>query len=147
MAFFDFNSLKEKATDLAQSGVSKSKQMAEITKLKMANMSEEETIKKAYLEIGKLYYAEHGATTVEGAYASACEKITAAKAVIETNNDRITELKEESGIDEVIEDVKEAADDVKEAAADVAETVGEALEDLAEAAEELAEDIKEDLKD
>lgn len=86
------NDLQERATDLAQSVVATSKRLAEITKLKASNMAEEDTIKKAYVELGKLYYAEHGATP-DGAYAAACEKITAARAAIETNNDRIAELK------------------------------------------------------
>ena len=96
MAFFD--SLKETVTDLAQAGVAQSKRLAEIAKLKTANMGEEDTIKKAYIELGKLYYAEKGAAP-DGAYAAACEKITAAKAAIEVNNERIAELKEsEDGV-------------------------------------------------
>lgn len=91
MAFFE--DLKGKATDLVQSGVAKSMQLAEIAKLKTANMGEEDTIKKAYIELGKLYYAENGAVA-GGAYAAACERITAAKAAIETNNERIAELKQ-----------------------------------------------------
>ena len=91
MGFFD--TLKDRATDLAQAGVAQSKRLAEIAKLKTANMSEEDTIKKAYIELGKLYYAEKG-TAPDGAYAAACEKITAAKAAIEVNNERIAELKE-----------------------------------------------------
>ena len=94
MAFFD--ELKGKATDLVQSGVAKSMQLAEIAKLKTANMGEEDTIKKAYVELGKLYYAEHGAVA-GGAYAAACERITAAKAAIETNNERISQLKAAAG--------------------------------------------------
>ena len=87
------DTLKDRAVDLAQAGVAQSKRLAEIAKLKMANMSEEDTIKKAYLEIGKLYYAEKGAAP-DGAYAAACERITAARAAIETNKDRIAELKQ-----------------------------------------------------
>ena len=84
--------IKDKVTDLAQAGVSKSKQLAEIAKLKTNNMGEEDTIKKAYLELGRLYYAERGAAP-EGAYAAACGRISQAKATIETNNARIAELK------------------------------------------------------
>ncbi len=102
MGFFD--NFKEKATDLAQAGVAQSKRLAEIAKLKTANMGEEDTIKKAYIELGKLYYAEKGASP-EGAYAAACEKITAAKAAIETNNDRIAELKT-AGDEEPVTEVK-----------------------------------------
>ena len=87
-----FDSLKDRATDLAQAGVAQSKRLAEIAKLKMANMSEEDAIKRACLEIGKLYYAERG-TAPEGAYAAACERITAARAAIETNKERMAQLK------------------------------------------------------
>lgn len=103
MGFFD--DFKEKTTDLAQAGVAQSKRLAEIAKLKLANMGEEDTIKKAYIELGKLYYAEHGSAP-DGAYASACEKITAARAAIETNNDRIAQLK--SSVDEEDGELEEA---------------------------------------
>ena len=104
MAFFD--NLKEKMTDLAQTGVAKSKKLAEIAKLKTANLGEEDTIKKAYYELGKLYYAEKGAAP-EGGYAGACERITAAKAAIAANNARIEELKDAD------EEVAAAAADAK----------------------------------
>ena len=56
-------------------------------------MAEEDAIKKAYIESGKLYYAENGAAPT-GGYAAACERITASKALIETNQERIAELKQ-----------------------------------------------------
>ena len=90
MGFLD--NAKEKAVDLAQAGVEQSKRLAEIAKLKISNMGEEDTIKKAYIELGRLYYAEKG-TAPEGGYAAACERITAARAAIEANNERIAELK------------------------------------------------------
>ncbi|WP_201757384.1 serine proteinase [Colidextribacter sp. OB.20] len=110
-----FESLKDKATDLAQAGVAQSKRLAEIAKLKTANMAEEDAIKKAYLEIGKLYYAEQGAAP-DGAYAAVCERITASKAVIETNNERIAELKQPGDPAEEAEPVETV-----EAAAETAE--------------------------
>ena len=120
-----FENLKDKAADLAQAGVAQSKRLAEIAKLKTANMAEEDTIKKAYVEIGKLYYAEKGAAP-DGAYAAACEKITAAKAAIEANNDRIAELKQ-SGDPEPEDDV--------EAEIQVEMTMGEIPEDAEAPAE------------
>lgn len=90
MAFFD--AFKDKAIDLAQTGMAKSKQLAEIAKLNLANASEEDDIKKAYIEMGKLYYAERGMAP-EAAYAALCEKVTAAKVNIEENKARIEELK------------------------------------------------------
>ena len=123
MGFLD--NFKEKATDLAQAGVAQSKRLAEIAKLKTANMGEEDTIKKAYIELGKLYYAEKGAAP-EAAYAASCEKITAAKAAIEANNDRIAELKS-SADDEVevvarVEPVERAAEPSAHQEAEVQET-------------------------
>lgn len=94
MAFFD--ELKDRAVDLAQTGVAKSKQLAEIGRLNLANASEEENIRKAYIEIGKLYYAERGMAP-EAAYAALCEKITAAKTTIEENRARIAEVKSSGG--------------------------------------------------
>ena len=102
------NNVKERAADLAQAGVAQSKRLMEIAKLKTSNLAEEDSIKKAYLEIGKLYYAEKGMAP-EGAYAAACEKITAARAAIEANNDRIAQLKTSAEAeDEAAEEVGDA---------------------------------------
>ena len=71
MGFLD--NLTEIATDLAQSGaaaskhlaetgIATSKRLAEIAKLKTSNLAEEGSVKKAYAELGRLYYAEHGNT-------------------------------------------------------------------------------------
>lgn len=125
MAFFDkLDSLKEKAVDLAQSGAAKSKELAEIGKLKINNAAEEDNMKKAYMEIGKLYYAERGMTP-DAAYAALCEKITASKAVIEANNARIEEIREDD--DQVIE---EAAEKVEDAAETVEEKTEEVIEEI-----------------
>ena len=99
------NNVKEKATDLAQAGVAQSKRLVEIAKLKTSNMGEEDTIKKAYVELGKLYYAEKGLAP-EGAYAAACERITAARAAIEANNDRIAELRSAKEAEEAEEEAE-----------------------------------------
>lgn len=136
MGFFD--NLMEKATDIAQTGVAKSKQLAEIAKLKTSNMAEEDTIKKAYVEIGKLYYAEKGQAP-EGPYAAACERITAARAAVEANNDRIAQLKADLG-----DSAEEAAEAVEEAAEEVKETVEEAAGEVREAVEEAVEETKAD---
>ncbi len=97
MAFFD--ELKDKAVDLSRAGVAKGKQIAEIAKLNLANTAEEEAIKKAYIEIGKLYYAERGMAP-EVAYMSLCEKITSAKITIEENKSHINEMKEDGQLKE-----------------------------------------------
>ena len=98
MAFFD--ELKDRAMDLGRAGVAKSKQLAEITRLSLNNASEEDAIRKAYIEIGKLYYAERG-MAAEPAYVALCERITAAKINIEENKNRIAAIKQEGNISDV----------------------------------------------
>ena len=97
MAFIDFDNLMGKAKDLAQAGVNKSRQLGEIAKLNLANAGEEDSIRKAYIEIGKLYYAERGMAP-EPEFASLCERVTAAKVNIEENKNRIEALKAEDGV-------------------------------------------------
>ena len=97
MAFLD--ELKDRAIDLGRAGVAKSKQLAEITRLSLSNAGEEDTIKKAYLEIGKLYYAERG-MAAEPAYVALCDKITTARINIEENKARIAQIKQEGSISE-----------------------------------------------
>ena len=98
------NDLKERAADLAQvgaelaqAGVAKSRQLAEIGRLNVNNAAEEAAIRKAYAEIGRLYYAERGMAP-DAAYQALCEKITASKVTIEENKARISELKEAGGV-------------------------------------------------
>lgn len=91
MAFFE--EFKARAAELAQAGVAKSKVLAEIAKLKAANLSEKETIHKAYLEMGRIYYAEKGSTP-DAAYAASCARVSNAMAAIRANNAKIAELKD-----------------------------------------------------
>lgn len=107
MAFLD--DLRDKTIDIAQAGVAKSKQLMELAKLTVSNAGEEDTIKKAYVEIGKLYYAERGMAP-EAAYVALCEKVTQAKINIEENKARIAELKSQGDVkdeevDAIIRDV------------------------------------------
>ncbi|MBE6957218.1 MAG: serine proteinase [Ruminococcaceae bacterium] len=108
MAFFE--EFKARAAELAQAGVAKSKVLAEIAKLKAANLSEKETIHKAYLEMGRIYYAEKGSTP-DAAYAASCARVTDAMAAIKANNAKINELKEGENESVVVTDTTAAADD------------------------------------
>ena len=95
----------EKSVELAQTGVAKSKVLAEIAKLKAANVSEKETIRKAYQELGRIYYAEKGSTP-DAAYAASCARVTDAMEAIRANNEKIEALKD--GEDEVAAAAEEA---------------------------------------
>ena len=99
----DYEILKDKAVVLAQSGVTKAKELAdagvakvrelsEIGKLKVQNSTEQVAIRKAYSDLGKLYYAEHGSDP-EAPFAELCQSITDSLARISYNNERIADIK------------------------------------------------------
>ena len=95
-----------KAKELADTGVAKAKELTEIGKLKVNNSAEQEAIRKAYSELGKLYYAER-ASAPEPAYADICQRITDALARISYNNERIADIKAAGQItDEEVEAVE-----------------------------------------
>ena len=94
-----FDELKAKALDLAQAGAAKAKELTDIAKLNIANSSEEDAIRKAYIDLGKLYYAERGMAP-EGAYVTLCEKITVSKQKIEENKTKISDMKAAGNIDD-----------------------------------------------
>ena len=114
MAFFE--EFKARAAELAQAGVAKSKVLAEIAKLKAANLSEKETIHKAYLEMGRIYYAEKGSTP-DAAYAASCARVRSAMANIKANNAKIADLKE--GVEEAAPAPAPADEATEPVAADV----------------------------
>ena len=99
-----------KAKELADTGVARAKELAEIGKLKVNNSAEQEAIRKAYSELGKLYYAER-ASAPEPAYADICQRITDAMARISYNNERIADIKAAGQItDEEVEAVEAELD-------------------------------------
>ena len=96
-----------KARELADAGVAKAKELSEIGKLKVQNSTEQEAIRKAYFNLGKLYYAEHGSAP-EAACAELCQSITDSLARISYNNERIADIKavgrtSDSGVDADLE--------------------------------------------
>lgn len=102
MALIDkLDDLRDKATELAQSGVAISKQLADIAKLKTDNMAEEDAIRKACLAIGKLYFELHGEAP-EAPFTAECDKIRACQARIAANNIRLAELKDDGAKDDDI---------------------------------------------
>ena len=81
-----------KAKELADAGVAKVRELSEIGKLKVQNSTEQEAIRGAYSDLGKLYYAEHGSAP-DAAYAELCQRITDALARISYNNERLADIK------------------------------------------------------
>ena len=102
----DWNTWKDRVMDLTRTGVGKAKQLGEIAKLNLDNLSEEEKIKKAYVEIGQKYY-ELNKDAPEVEYAEWFNQIVTAQTNIAANKDKIADLKKEGDITE--EEMQELA--------------------------------------
>ena len=139
------NELAQQAADLAQQGANRSRQLAGVAKLKAANLGEEDTIRKAYAELGKIYFAKYGEHP-EDEFAAACETIIEAQAAIAANNATIEEMsaKKEDDVEiEIVElDETEAAPAEESEAADD-EAPAEEAEEAAEESEDEACDCEE----
>lgn len=96
MALFDsIDTIREKAAEAAQAAARKTKQLAEIAKSNVSIYSEEDKIKKAQQELGKLYYRDYvvGEEMDEAEYLPWCKQIDEAKQTIADLRDYIEELK------------------------------------------------------
>lgn len=81
-----------KAKDLAGVAAAKTKQVSRIAKLNMDISGQKETIKKAYTELGKLYYETHH-DAPDGPFAQACQEIDLAQAAIAAMEEELAGLK------------------------------------------------------
>lgn len=98
MAFIDkFDTICEKASEAAQIAAKKTKQLAEIAKVNVSIYSEEDKIKKAQLELGKLYYRDYvvGEEMDPAEYLPWCRRIDESKQTIADLRDYVEELKAE----------------------------------------------------
>ena len=79
------NSIKEFAVEGAQIAASKTKQLASITKANMDIRVEQDAIKKAQTEIGKLYYKDFIVSELpdEAEYTPLCDQISKSRIIIE----------------------------------------------------------------
>lgn len=127
MGFFD--KLTEKITVAGQAAVDKTKEVANIAKLKTEIFEEEQKIEKVYKEIGKLYVELHR-EDCEEAFA---EKIAAIKA----SEEKIAECNQAIIDEKADNDVPE---DTAEADTVVAEVVEETVAEEAVAEEAPAEE-------
>ncbi|NLH01255.1 MAG: hypothetical protein GX488_05045 [Clostridiales bacterium] len=85
-----------KTRNLAEKAADKAKDVARIAKLNMELSEEKDTIQKAYLEIGKLYYETHK-NAPEGFFVQLCDEITLANEHIEKILAELDELKAGTG--------------------------------------------------
>ena len=128
MALMDnLETIREKAAEAAQAAAKKTKKLAEIAKANISIYSEEDKVKKAQLELGKLYYRDYvvGEELDEAEYLPWCQQIDEAKQTIADLRDYIENLKMEHvdmPVDDVadddFEDLEEAVVEEETAAVD-----------------------------
>ncbi|HHU21879.1 MAG TPA: hypothetical protein GXZ52_00410 [Clostridiales bacterium] len=142
---FDINEVKEKVMstignvadmtkDFAEKTADKAKSIARIAKLSMEINAEKDVIKKAYIEIGKLYYETHK-DDPDGFFAQLCEEITQSMENISAKQAEIDSLKSDITDDDSIEVEFEAV---------VSEAEEEATECPLDTAEEPAQEQEEE---
>ncbi|MCD7945066.1 MAG: serine proteinase [Clostridiales bacterium] len=84
--------LGQSGMNLVQAGVDQGIQLANVAKLRAANVKEDSNLRAAYAELGKMYFDDHGAEPEE-AYAAVCTQIANIQAAIAANNAKIAETK------------------------------------------------------
>ena len=133
----DYNEIKDTvfnalgtAADLTRGLVGKAadktKDVAKFAKLNMELNSEKETVQKAYLEMGKLYYETHKSAP-EGFFVQLCDEITLANQHIGSLTAEIDDLK--AGVTGK-DDISVEYTEIKQDAETVAETKPAADEDF-----------------
>lgn len=99
MSFFDTikkksGVLADAAGGVAKNVVKQSKTLAAIGRVKLSIASEEDKIKKAYLELGRLFYRDYEAQTeaIMKDYQPWCDKVSDAKMQIARLNEELEKL-------------------------------------------------------
>ena len=109
----------DKAKDLAGVAAVKTKQVSRIAKLNMDISAKKDDMKKAYAELGKIYYEAHHDAPDETC-APLCAQIDEAAAAVAAMEAEIAQLKQEIGEDDTAQDADfEAVVDQTEDAAGV----------------------------
>ena len=122
-----FDTLYEKASEAAQLAARKTKKLAEMAKANLSIYAEEDKIKKAQLELGKLYYRDYvlGEDQDEAEYLPWCQKIDESKQTIADMRDYLEELKAEGVEMDEEDDAVECCDAPAEAETPVEEPAAE----------------------
>jgi hypothetical protein len=110
-----YENAKSFAVETAQLAAKKTKQLAAIAKANLSIYAEEDKIKKAELQLGKLYYRDYavGEEMDSAEYLPWCQKIDESKKLIAELKDYIDELKTEDNVDEEPCDAEQAPETPK----------------------------------
>ena len=104
-----FEAAKNFAVGAAQTAAQKAKVLAAIAKTNVSIYAEEDKIKKAQLQLGKLYYRDYavGEEMDSAEYLPWCQKIDESKKLIEELKDYIDSLKQGEAFEEGFVDITE----------------------------------------
>ena len=107
--------LAGKAGEGAKNLADKAKDMGRIAKLNMEIATEKENMKKAFAEIGRLYYEAHG-DAPEGSFAQLCEEVALAEKNVAEKEAEIAALKQNDAEPDISVEFEEvvAADEAAE---------------------------------
>lgn len=111
MAFSDnIDAIRDYATNAAQTAVKKTKMLASVAKANIAILAEEEKIKKAQLELGKIYYKDFilDEEPDQAEYLPLCDRITESLKLIDNLKLEIALAREEAGVAEEDEEAPAA---------------------------------------
>jgi len=131
-----YETAKAFAVETAHEAAKKTKQLAAIAKANLSIYAEEDKIKKAQLQLGKLYYRDYavGEEMDNAEYLPWCQKIDESKKLIAELKDYIDKLKAEAPEDEPVDAPIETP----------AETPAETPEEAHEIKIEVVDDNKDD---
>ena len=95
----NFEAAKNIAVETAQAAARKAKQLAAIAKANVAIYAEEDKVRKAERELGKLYYRDYavGEEQDSAEYLPWCQKIDESKQAIAALQDQIAQLRAQDG--------------------------------------------------
>lgn len=135
----NFETARNIARDAAQTAVEKARELASIAKANLSIYAEEDKVKKAELELGKLYYRDYavGEEMDAAEYLPWCQKIDESKKLIAELKDYIASTRERAGeakdaacgdIDKVVEDVEKTAEELAQKVEDAAEDAAKKIE-------------------
>ena len=93
----NFEAAKNMAVEAAQTAAAKAKELAAVAKANISIYAEEDKVKKAEIELGKLYYRDYavGEELDTAEYLPWCQKIDESKKAIAELKDFIASLREE----------------------------------------------------
>ena len=129
MSFTDnFEAAKNIAKEAAQTAAAKAKELAAVAKANISIYAEEDKVKKAEIELGKLYYRDYavGEEMDSAEYLPWCQKIDESKKLIAELKDYIDSLKQEDAVaEEAFVDVDAPAEEPEAPAEEAPEAPAE----------------------